>query len=176
MSLKHAILASLSKKPQTGYDLSRQISGSIGFYWPASHQQIYKELAALEKCGWLGFKEVRQDEKPDKKIYRVTREGLAELKSWIEEETELAASKDALLIKLFAAQLVKPEIILAVFEEQRKKREARLKKYLEIESHYTGKKLGVDAKLEHLSVRRGILYERAWAKWAEETVEFLRTL
>lgn len=175
MSLKHAILAALSRKPQTGYELSREIEGSIGYFWNATHQQIYKKLHALEAEGWLGLREVEQSDKPDKKIYRVTAEGLKELREWIAQEAELPPAKDALLIKLFGAHLVAPEVMLAVFEMQYEKRATRLKRYLEIEKrHFKGKKLSLEMQFEYLTVRRGIIFERAWAAWANESISVIR--
>lgn len=39
------IMAEISQKPLTGYDLSKLI---LDKGWKASHQQIYRELAKLE--------------------------------------------------------------------------------------------------------------------------------
>jgi len=44
MSLPHALLTSLLEQPCSGMDLARRFGRSIGFFWPATHQQIYKEL------------------------------------------------------------------------------------------------------------------------------------
>src|SRR5580698_652678 len=101
MSLKHAILAALSSKPQTGYELGRKVEGSFGFFWAATHQQIYRELAALEDQKLVTHKDVRQTERPDKKVYRITRGGSKELGSWIAAASEPVPVKDPLLIKLF---------------------------------------------------------------------------
>jgi len=47
MSLPHALLTSLLEQPCSGMDLARRFGRSIGFFWPATHQQIYKELGKL---------------------------------------------------------------------------------------------------------------------------------
>ena len=44
MALEHAILVSLSERPASGLDLTRRFDRSIGFFWSATHQQIYSCL------------------------------------------------------------------------------------------------------------------------------------
>ncbi|MGO1633593.1 MAG: PadR family transcriptional regulator, partial [Corynebacterium variabile] len=47
MALDHAIMISLAERPGTGYELSRQFSTSLGHFWPATRQQIYRTLSRL---------------------------------------------------------------------------------------------------------------------------------
>jgi PadR family transcriptional regulator AphA len=53
MSLPHVILTVLSTREATGYDITKEFSHSIGYFWKASHQQVYRELnkMALLICG-----------------------------------------------------------------------------------------------------------------------------
>lgn len=175
MSLKHAILAAISSKPRTGYDLGKKIDGSIGFFWSATHQQIYKELKDLELEGWVTYRDIHQTEKPDKKIYRITTQGLKALKTWIREETVLPPTKDSLLIKIFAGKLVEPQILIEVLATQTRMRANRLKRYLEIEKEHFSKidVLPEELQFQYLTLRRGIISERSWLDWAEETRSFL---
>ena len=52
MALPHAILVSLADQSGSGYELTRLFDRSIGHYWAASHQQIYRTLRAMEQDGW----------------------------------------------------------------------------------------------------------------------------
>lgn len=53
MSLSHVLLTSLIEKPSTGIELARRFDRSMGFFWNATHQQIYRELnAMLQKAGF----------------------------------------------------------------------------------------------------------------------------
>ncbi len=47
MSLAHVLLTSLLEKPSTGIELARRFDRSMGFFWNATHQQIYRELNAM---------------------------------------------------------------------------------------------------------------------------------
>ncbi|HEX5361461.1 MAG TPA: PadR family transcriptional regulator, partial [Fluviicoccus sp.] len=53
MSLPHALMTSLLEKSCSGYDLARRFEKSIGYFWRASHQQIYRELGRMEEAGWI---------------------------------------------------------------------------------------------------------------------------
>ncbi len=60
MALEHAILVSLSERPASGLDLTRRFDRSIGFFWSATHQQIYRVLARMEADGWVSRTDVAQ--------------------------------------------------------------------------------------------------------------------
>ena len=53
MSLSHALLIALIENPGSGLELSDRFDRSIGMYWHAPHQQIYRNLAQLEAAGWV---------------------------------------------------------------------------------------------------------------------------
>ena len=40
MALGDAILACLTERPMTGYELAKTFDNSIGFFWKADHQQF----------------------------------------------------------------------------------------------------------------------------------------
>ena len=45
---------------------------SIGFFWKADHQQIYRELSRLRDRGHIQGREVVQSGKPNKLVYTLT--------------------------------------------------------------------------------------------------------
>ena len=83
MALPHAILVSLSEQSGSGYDLARRFDRSVGFFWSATHQQIYRTLRTMEDDGWVIVTPVRQHGRPDKKVYSVSDFGRVELARWI---------------------------------------------------------------------------------------------
>ncbi|MFX4748000.1 hypothetical protein ABTB74_18915, partial [Acinetobacter baumannii] len=50
MSLPHVLLTSLLERPSTGFELARRFDRSMGFFWNATHQQIYRELNNRHCC------------------------------------------------------------------------------------------------------------------------------
>lgn len=83
VALPHAILVSLCEQSSTGYELTRRFDRSIGFFWAATHQQIYRTLRTMEGDGWVHVAHVTQQGRPDKKVYTVSDAGRAELARWI---------------------------------------------------------------------------------------------
>lgn len=83
VALPHAILVSLHEQSGSGYELAHRFDRSIGYFWSATHQQIYRTLRAMAADGWVEVTEVAQQGRPDKKVYTVTEAGRAELARWI---------------------------------------------------------------------------------------------
>ena len=67
MAIEHAILVALSERSATGYDLARRFDASIGHFWRATHQQIYKVLARMDENGWVETEAVKRNGRLDKK-------------------------------------------------------------------------------------------------------------
>ncbi len=83
MPLPHAILVSLCEQSGSGYELARRFDRSIGYFWAATHQQIYRTLRTMEADGWITATVIAQRGRPDKKVYTVSVDGRAELARWI---------------------------------------------------------------------------------------------
>lgn len=176
MSLKHSLLVMLSAAPATGYELSQQFKGGIGFFWNASHQQVYQQLAQMTKDGWVRFETQSQPDKPDRKIYAITQAGQAALSRWLTTPVAPSKSKDALLIKLFAGESLVPVAFLQ--DELRRHRaihQKSLDKLLAIEQEYQAKSAKEQRALllPYLTLRRGITGEQAWLTWADEALTSL---
>lgn len=95
-------MSALLDKPQTGYELTRSIDTSLGFFWHASHQQVYAELKKLEAKQWLQGESIQQQSKPNKIVYRLSDQGRAALDQWVlKEDGKQRTTKDELLVRLY---------------------------------------------------------------------------
>jgi DNA-binding PadR family transcriptional regulator len=83
VALPHAILVALCERAGSGYELAHRFDRSIGYFWAATHQQIYRTLRAMEGDGWVSAEVVGQHGRPDKKVYSATASGRGELQRWI---------------------------------------------------------------------------------------------
>jgi DNA-binding PadR family transcriptional regulator len=175
MSLSHAILATLSNGCSSGYDISKQFAGSVGFFWYATQQQIYRELAKLEEQGYLSAEVIRQENRPDKRLLSITLAGTTYLQEWISQPGKVSPIKDDLLVKLFAGQLVEKETILTELKHHRVQHQATLNTYREIESRVFGDSARSTAvgELRYLTLLNGIGVENAWLVWCEQAISLL---
>src|SRR5260370_25608572 len=106
LALGDAILVLLTERPMTGYELAKTFDTSIGFFWRADHQQIYRELTRLRDRGHIQGREVVQSGKPNKLVYTLTTEGRAALRQWAARPSSPASIKDDLLVRLYALDCV----------------------------------------------------------------------
>jgi len=99
MTLRFALLASLSARPRTGYDLLRIFDSSVGFVWHAAHTQIYPELRRMEAEGLLESVEVPRGPRAHKREYRITDRGLETLRTLASTPVEPLPEKDPYRLK-----------------------------------------------------------------------------
>lgn len=94
MSLKYAILGYLSSGMGSGYDLVQQLDGGLGWFWAASHSQIYPELRRLEAAGLITGTATTVGERLEKRVYALTGAGADELQSWTGKAPEYRPNRD----------------------------------------------------------------------------------
>jgi DNA-binding PadR family transcriptional regulator len=176
MALGQAILASLVDGSCSGYDLAKQFDGTVGFFWSATHQQIYRELSKLEAQGWITSQIIPQEGRPDKKLYRITELGTQQLIEWIAQPCEPSPIKDDLLVKLFAGHIAPPKIILDQLAHHQKAHQARLSTYRDLQRQHFSQpeELSSREKFQYLTLLNGISYETHWLSWCNQAMELLR--
>ncbi|MFQ6146546.1 PadR family transcriptional regulator [Streptomyces seoulensis] len=176
MSLPHAILTALLEKPSSGLELTRRFDKSIGYFWSATHQQIYRELGRLEADGLIRALPAEQPARGQKKSYEVLPAGRAELARWTAASQEPKPLRDVLLLRLRAAAVVGTGGIGPELARHLELHERQLAEYREIEERDfpPGKNSSAD-RLRHLVLRAGIDLETFWTQWLQHALsEFAR--
>ncbi len=188
MSLDHALLVSLLEKPSSGYELARRFDRSIGYFWHATHQQIYKVLARMEEAGWISGEVQAGEAAPDRKLYSVSRTGRSEVSRWLAEPTEPEGIRDSLMVKLRGAAFGDAGALIPELEHHRALHANRLTAYRVIEARdFAGVRstspgvqstgtLDYQRALQYQVLKSGIRYEQGWLEWCEETLGLLHGL
>lgn len=178
MALEHALLVALLEKPGSGYALARRFDRSIGFFWHATHQQIYRVLARMEAEGLVRGKVVAQEGRLDKRDYSVTAAGRRELARWLRAPAEVGAVRSELMVKLRGAAFDEPRALLAEVARHRAAHAERLAQYRQIEARDfpDAAALARAQTLQHLVLRSGITYEEGWIAWCDEALATLEQL
>lgn len=118
MSVKHAILALLYRQPMHGYEIGRQLAASTGIEWDVKPAQIAATLVRMSDSNLplVDYEIEPGDDAPDRKVYRLTDGGLAELSAWYcEPEIREYRLGDAFYLKLvfsLTSGPVRPEQVL----------------------------------------------------------------
>ncbi|WP_326696189.1 PadR family transcriptional regulator [Streptomyces sp. NBC_01754] len=178
MALDHAILVSLLERPGSGYELARRFERSIGYFWTATHQQIYRVLKRMEGAGLLDVRDVPQQGRPDKKEYSVAEPGRAVLTAWLHEPIEPESLRHDLAVKIRGAAFDDPAALIREVGRHHQVHSDRLEHYLAGERRdFTGPDAPAppDAgqELQHVVLRGGIAYERMTIAWLDDVLATL---
>lgn len=169
MSLRHAILASLSKQPDTGYTLGQQFSGTSLSFWTATQSQIYRELHELERDALVTVEVVPQDGKPARKVYQLTATGQQAFATWLSEPVALTPIRDAFLLKFAQGASVDPADLARLLEAHRVELEER-RVILELGLEDATAKDGREAMFQRLAIESGLAACDAQLAWLEDAV------
>jgi DNA-binding PadR family transcriptional regulator len=174
LALGDAILVCLTERPMTGYELAKTFDASVGFFWKADHQQIYRELTRLRERGHVQGCEVVQSGKPNKLVYTLTSEGRAALKHWGARPSSPPSIKDDLLVRLYALESVEIDPLRADLMARLAYHRDRLSRYERIlEKRFPSGATSPMDTGKLLGLRMGLRYERAVAEWCEEALHTL---
>jgi len=118
-TLRYIILGLLGARPMTGYDIKQAFDRALASYWNAGNSQIYTTLKSLSQAHLVVSEVIVQTSRPNRKVYRLTAAGRAELDHWLAEEVPERFSKDEFLIKLFFCGEISDELALRHLQEHR---------------------------------------------------------
>jgi len=177
LALGDAILACLTERPMTGYELAKTFDSSIGFFWKTDHQQIYRELSKLRERGHIQGREVVQTGKPNKLVYTLTEEGKAAFRHWAGRPSTPASIKDDLLIRLYALDAVDIEPLRTDLMARLERHRDRYERYERILKKRFPQDTAQPADLgKLLGLRIGLRHERMVAEWCEEAIMALSAI
>ncbi|MCX4093790.1 PadR family transcriptional regulator [Nocardia sp. alder85J] len=107
MSLRHGVLGLLAElEHASGYDLMKIFDVSLAGVWPATQSQLYTELGKLTTEGLI---EVAAEGARNRKEYRITAAGRAELRHWLVEVPARRPLRDETLLRVFFLGQLEPE-------------------------------------------------------------------
>jgi DNA-binding PadR family transcriptional regulator len=173
MSLPHALLTALIERPSSGLELARRFDRSIGYFWHATHQQIYRELGRLEGAGWVESSPAESG-RGRKKMYRVLPAGRKELKRWTAESQDPKPMRDELMLRLRAEAVIGPTGVRQDVERRLELHRETLALYRDIEKNdFSEGEASREKELQHLILTAGIMLETFWVEWSEKALEVL---
>ncbi len=171
------VLGILSEGPKHGYEILQLVRArAMHEYIKLAMSSLYKTLDRLERKGFVTATKERVGERPERKVYRITREGEERLKELIRRNlNEIQPYYDPLYAALAFAHLVPPEEVISALKRRREH-------YRELLDHLRG----IEAMLEELErergldlffhlaiVRAGIKGVGAELEWLDETISGL---
>lgn len=173
MSLPHALLTALTERPSSGSDLAARFDRSIDYFWHATHQQIYRELARLESAGMIESLP-EENTRGRKRAYRILPAGRKELKRWVNEPNSSTPLRDELMVRLWAEASVGPTSLAESVRERLAQHQAKLDLYRRFEARdFHAPVPERERALHHLVLQAGIRYETYWIEILTNALDVL---
>ncbi|WP_017588953.1 PadR family transcriptional regulator [Nocardiopsis ganjiahuensis] len=179
MALREAVLAALLEGEASGYDLAKRFDAGVANFWSATPQQLYRELERLEGEGLLSARVVRQERRPDKRLFTVTEAGREVLRSFSHQPSRPTAIRDDLLVKLQAADETGLDAVITALEQRMELCRAKLERYDRLAERMRG---GLDEERylreaervgPYLTLQRGRSHEQENLRWGAATLAVL---
>ena len=175
MSLAHVLLTSLLEKPSTGFELAHRFDHSMGYFWQASHQQIYRELNAMLKKNWISITEESQTSAKSK-TYQVEQLGRIELTQWLTLHSTPAQLRDDLMVRLRAEAQLGGDLVLPELERHLNLHRHTLQLYRQIfeKDFATANDQTRTLFIHKMILQLGIEMEQQWIDWLEALIPQLQ--
>ncbi|MFE9467929.1 PadR family transcriptional regulator [Streptomyces virginiae] len=180
MALRHAVLAALLDGEFSGYELAKSFDIGVANFWHASPQQLYTELAKLEKEGLVEGRQVLQEARPNKRLFQVTDAGRAELEAFAAAAVKPSVIRDDLLVKVQNADRIGTASVIAQLDERAAAADAKIDLLGRVLRKMRGDLdeeeflLRGDAIGGYLTGLRGIAFEQGHRDWCRRSAAVLR--
>jgi DNA-binding PadR family transcriptional regulator len=155
-----SLLGFLHDGPKTGWDLLQQVEGILDRFWNITSSHVYRELRVLETRGLVKAGEPGSRER---RPFTITAAGRKAFRDWIAQPPGPEQIRFPLLVTLWFARHLEPEVLAGFLESSRRDHEHRLALYRDVERSLAPD----DDRLP--VIHFGLAYEQSIVDWLEET-------
>jgi DNA-binding PadR family transcriptional regulator len=179
MSLRDAVLAALLEGESSGYDLAKGFDASVANFWPATPQQLYRELDRLAEQGLIQARIVQQERRPNKRMFSLTEAGRDAIRHFTARAPKPSVIRDELLVKVQACDAGDIEAVRGSIRERLEWASAKVQRYERLRARM------LDGRSEdeylvaservgpYLTLMRGISFEEENIRWAERALAII---
>ncbi|MGW0885938.1 PadR family transcriptional regulator [Streptomyces sp. NPDC002671] len=103
--------------PMTPYDLKARVEGSVAYYWPIPHAQLYRDPPRLAELGLL--REEAEEHGRRRRVFHLTDAGHRAVQEWLADPaTPEPETRNPALLKLTFADLGAPDQVASLAAAQ----------------------------------------------------------
>jgi PadR family transcriptional regulator, regulatory protein AphA len=173
---RYVVLGMLTAGPKTGYSLRQGIKGSVGHFWRESYGQLYPTLQRLTAEGLVQARPARGGPGRGATAYHLTARGRTELARWVALPPVLEPERNELLLKVFFAGAVPPEVTARNLELVAERLRAELAALQAIAARWDAEAGGQpDAPYWRLTLDFGLVFMRTALGWIDHAQAVVRT-
>jgi DNA-binding PadR family transcriptional regulator len=179
MSLRDAVLAALLEGESSGYDLAKDFDASVANFWPATPQQLYRELDRLAAQGLIQARVVHQERRPNKRMFSLTEAGRDAIRQFTAKAPRPSVIRDELLIKVQAADAGDTVAVREFIRERLQWASAKVERYQRLRTRMLDGRSEEQYLLQtervgpYLTLTRGISFEEENIRWAEHALAII---
>jgi DNA-binding PadR family transcriptional regulator len=118
MDVKTLCLGVLTLRDMTGYEIKKHFEQSFAHFFVAGYGSIYPALSELTRARLVRCQDVAQAKRPDKKVYRITDAGRAQLETALAQTPPRHKVRSEFLVLLYFAHLMTRERLAEVLDER----------------------------------------------------------
>lgn len=180
MALRNALMAALLEGEASGYDLAKRFDAAVANFWMATPQQLYRELDRMASDGLVSARLVRQERRPDKRLFSLTDAGLRALHAFTAERPKPGVIRDELMVRVQAVDSGDQAAVLAALEERMTWAEGKIARYERLRARLLDGRFEDDYLAEaervgpYLTLMRGLSFERENLRWCRQAVKVLQ--
>jgi DNA-binding PadR family transcriptional regulator len=114
-----AVLGLLKERAMHGYELRKQLSQKLGFFWTVSFGSLYPTLKKLERRGAVEKALPQETMSRRKQVYRLTADGEQHFMQLLAEGEGQAWEEEKFSLRLAFFRYLRPEIRLRLLERRK---------------------------------------------------------
>jgi len=171
----YAVLSLLSMRPYTTYELAKQMSRSLHWFWPRAESKLYEEPKRLVAHG-LATAERGMTGRRAVTTYRITASGRRALRRWLRGSPVAAPRLECeSILRVFAGDMGTPEDIIAAARAPREEVTRMREQGVAISRQALAGEAPFPHRLHIVALVHRFLWEYSgallrWATWAESEV------
>jgi len=170
---EYAVLATLGHfraGEASGYDVKKFVDDALGYVWGPSKTHLYTVLRRLVDTGLATRRDVTQQARPNKQLYRISARGREVVREWLDSpETETDPDRSIFMLKFFFGGQAGRSALLAQLRTFRGLYARRLETYERIRDSRP-----MSTRPSEFTFRAllyGIARAEAAVSWADATLE-----
>ena len=170
----YAVLAVLSLRPHSTYDLIRQMRRSMHYMWPRAESNVYAEPRRLVEAGLTTAREEWNGHRR-RTVYSITEGGRTALARWLASPSSRQRYECEALVKVLFAENGTPADVLASIRALGEDAAEVMRHFLRIADQYAANEGEYPSRFALSGLAARLLMEQQaatlrWARWAEQVV------
>jgi DNA-binding PadR family transcriptional regulator len=135
--LEVALLALLSIRPMTGYEILKHHARALEPWWETPRTQIYPKLRELQRRGLIEHEYVVQESKPNKRLYSIGPAGSRALASWLGSTVDVPEMRHHMMMRLFLGNLLPIQETSRLLTDYRDRMAARAESFRQARERFS---------------------------------------